>query len=76
MYTFHDNGSEFRIVRRARRWFVEGSGDTIGTFATAEDAARALAECELLWPNAAGVPADLSKWRRGPVPAGEADPLA
>jgi hypothetical protein len=66
MFTFHAAGSEFRIVRRSRRWFVESGGDTIGTFASASDAARALAECELLWPDAGAVPADLAGWQRGP----------
>ena len=65
MFSFQSGGSEFRIVRRAKRWFVECSGETIGTFASAADAARALAECELLWPDAVGVPAEIDRWRRG-----------
>jgi hypothetical protein len=67
MYTFHADRSEFRIVRRAKRWFIESGGDTIGTFASAAAAAQALAECELLWPDAVNVPADLSAWQRGPA---------
>jgi hypothetical protein len=75
MYTFHADCSEFRIVRRAKRWFVESGGETIGTFASAAAAAQALAECELLWPDAANVPADLAAWQRGPA-AAKADPPA
>lgn len=75
MYSFLADRSEFRIVRRAKRWFVESGGDTIGTFSSAAAAAQALAECELLWPDAVNVPADLAAWQRGPAEA-KADPLA
>jgi len=75
MYSFRADRSEFRIVRRAKRWFVESGGETIGTFASAAAAAQALAECELLWPDAANIPADLSAWQRG-VAHAKIDPLA
>jgi hypothetical protein len=71
----HRNTSagEFRISRRGRRWYIECEGDVLGAFASADDAALALAECELLWPHATNIPGDLREWTRGPNPEPSAD---
>jgi hypothetical protein len=65
MFCYRSQAGEFHIGRRGGRWYIECGGDVIGTFRTAADAARALAECELLWPDAGNIPADLRGWTRG-----------
>jgi hypothetical protein len=65
MFCYRTESGEFHIGRRGGRWYIESGGDLIGTFATASDAARALAECELLWPEAANIPGDIRQWERG-----------
>ena len=65
MFCYCSETGEFHIGRRGGHWYIECEGDVLGTFATAGDAARALAECELLWPHATDVPGDIREWNRG-----------
>jgi hypothetical protein len=74
MFCYRSEAGEFHIGRRGGRWYIECSGDVIGTFASAAQAARALAECELLWPEATNIPADIGHWNRGRATPDQANP--
>jgi hypothetical protein len=70
VYTYRSSQSDYRLVRRSRRWFIECDGNLAGPFRSAADAALAAAETDLL-ASGGPVPGDLSQWTRGALPPRE-----
>jgi len=68
VFSYRTNLGDFRIARRGGGWFIECNGETVGSFDSPASAALALHECELVWPQATHLPADIREWKRGDQP--------
>jgi hypothetical protein len=65
LFSFRNNSGYFRIVRRARRWYVEYDGLLAGTYDSAHAAARAVAEGQTGFGARPLPPGDIAAWHRG-----------
>ena len=68
VFSYRTSEGDFRIARRGGGWFIECNGETLGSFDSPASAALALHECELMWPYAVDLPADIRQWTRGDQP--------
>ena len=69
MYLFRTKAGVFSIVQHNDRWRLTFDGDTLGSYATAEQALGDLASGHFSLPSGIdpatlGFPADLSKWKQ------------
>jgi len=65
VFSYRIPEGDFRIARRGGGWYIEFNGETVGSFASPDSAALALAECELAWPELPRPPSELTGWTRG-----------
>jgi len=68
-YIFHTKEGVFRIIEHAERWQVRFQGETLGSYATPQQAADDVAAGLTLTPSSGldtstlGIPHELSKWQ-------------
>ena len=73
MFIYRTRAGVFSIVNRAERWHVMFDNDSLGGYASPQQAAEDLAGGHTTWPSngidpsTLGIPADLGEWERLPA---------